>query len=275
VAVLALVGCSGLGLAGERVCIQPQRDRKSRAAKPLVVVAISAMLMLSGCGEGVSTAPADGTDAGTAASSDRDTTPETLSLPPPTAVDPSQTPTELPDAPELDPQETMEVLERASALCRGEGGMPGTTPYDSATAGTHPVLVVDGNHHDDYRSYAWAPVPEPGDGVVRLNQYSYAQLVACIDSREGLELARVCEVQSSDGTVDKDRKIKIFNAARYHVTVYAAESGELIAETNLTESEAEGCPFSVIFSGDQTVVRLYASPSEESLRTFLAPLVQP
>lgn len=256
---------------GDGMFIPLQRDRMARRLAQrsrLLVVVVSAVLMLTGCSEDTSTAPANGTDAGTAAPADRAESPST-------APEPSQTPTELPDAPELDTQEMIEVLDNASALCHGEGRMPGTTPYNPAAARMHPVLVVDGNHRADYRLYAWAPIPEPGDGVVELNQYSYAQLVACIDAREGLELARVCDVQSSDGTVDKERRVKMYNAARYHVTVYAAATGELIAKTNLTESEPEGCPMSVIFSGDQTVVRLYASPSEESLRAFLAPLIQP
>jgi hypothetical protein len=202
-------------------------------------------------------------------------TPSLASPLPTSTTEPSDTPVELPDAPQLDPQQTSQVLESGSALCQGGGGIPGTAGYDPAAPGPHPVLVLDGNHDSGYTWFAWTPVPEPGNGVAHLDQYAYAQLVACIDAREGLELARVCDVVGSDGSVDPGRSVEIYNAANYHVSVYAAATGELVAETSLTQSEPEGCPLSVIFSGDQTVVTLYASPSEDSLRAILEPLIQP
>lgn len=194
-------------------------------------------------------------------------------LPPSTTPEPSDTPVELPDAPQLDPQQTSQVLDSGSALCQGRGGIPGTAGYDPAAPGPHPVLVLDGNHDSGYTWFAWTPVPEPRNGVANLDQYTYAQLVACIDGRDVLELARVCDVTGSDGSVDPSRSVEIYNATSYHVTVYAAATGEPVAETSLPQSEPAGCPLSVIFSGDQTVVTLYASPSEDSLRAFLEPLI--
>jgi len=174
------------------------------------------------------------------------------------------------DVPALDPAEATQVLTDASALCQGQGSIADTPAYDPTADGPHPVLVLTGTHDSDYRWFAWDPVPEPGTGIATLDQYAQAPLVACIDGSDGLELAHVCPVEGSD-----DRTVEIYTAASHHVTVYAAATGERVAEATLTDSEPQDCPLSVIFSGDQTVVRLYASPSEHSLRAFLDPLIQP
>jgi len=249
-----------------------------RWARGLAGVIVVATVMVS-CGQasdplGTEVPSGSPTKAAKPAST-AEATPSPASPLPTSTPEPSDAPVELPDAPQLDPQQTSQVLESGSALCQGRGGIPGTTGYDPAAPGPHPVLVLDGNHDSGYTWFAWTPVPEPGNGVANLDQYAYAQLVACVDGRDGLELARVCDVVGSDGSVDPARSVEIYNAASYHVSVYAAATGEPVAQTSLTESEPEGCPLSVIFSGDQTVLTLYASPSEDSLRVFLEPLIAP
>lgn len=250
-----------------------RRERRGH----LAVVAWALAVSLSACsgGETASTDPATNTSVVTPPPGEPTfASPEAAA---PTATVPSSeaTPTavEIPDGPELDTAQMVELSENVSTLCHGGGGIPGTTAYDPVTPELHPVLVYAGIHEDDYASYGWRPVPPPGNGILTYNQYAYAQLIACIDGREGLALARVCGVQGSDRSIDETRSVEIYNAASYHVTVYAAATGELVAETTLTESEPAECPFSVIFSGDQTVVRLYALPSDDSMLAFLNPLV--
>lgn len=237
------------------------------------------MLVVGGCGQEPSPQTSASSSAGSPSATPSATptpapraptaaTPTTSTTPSPTGQPDTQP--ALREAPALDPAEATQVLTDASALCQGQGGIANTPAYDPSTDGPHPALVLTGSHDSDYRWFAWTPAPEPGAGVATLDQYAQAQLVACIDRRDGLDLARVCPVEESE-----DRTVEIYNAASYHVTVYAAATGERVAEASLTDSEPQGCPLSVIFSGDQTVVRLYASPSEDSLRTFLDPLINP
>lgn len=253
---------------------------QARGGRVLVITLASALTVsLGACGGGDAASNDTTTTTPVVTPSPVDSTvasPEPAA-PIPKAPSPEATPleVEIPEGPEMDTAQMVEFSENVSALCRGGGGVPGTAAYDPAAPGPHPVLVYAGNHDADYASYGWRPAPPPGNGILNYNQYAYAQLVACIDGREGLGLARVCDVQGSDGSIDETRSVEIYNAASYHVTVYAAATGEPVAETSLTQSEPEGCPLSVIFSGDQTVVTLYASPSEDSLRAFLEPLIVP
>ena len=237
------------------------------------------MLVVGGCGQESSPQTSASSSAGSPSETPSATPTPDLGTPAIVTPTPTTTPSPagkadtqptLREAPALDPAEATQVLTDASALCQGQGGIANTPAYDPDTDGPHPVLVLTGNHDSDYRWFPWTPVPEPGKGIATLDQYAQAQLVACIDRRDGLDLARVCPVEESD-----DRTVEIYTAASYHVTVYAAATGERVADTSLTDSEPQDCPLSVIFSGDQTVVRLYASPSEESLRTFVDPLINP
>ena len=185
---------------------------------------------------------------------------------------PPQTPpaTQAPTTAEAPPPEVVsEMLDGAQAVCRGEGSLPGAAAYDPAAPGPHPVLVLVGDH-PDYGWYAWEPIPLPDSWAVDLNQSTRAQLVACIDRRDGLELAQVCEVSGAE-----DRSVEIYAATDSHVTLYEAATGETIAAATVTGSEPKSCPLSVIFSGDQTVVRLYSAPSGDSLSGFLSPHVEP
>lgn len=235
------------------------------------------MLVVGGCGQGLSPQAVTSSPAGSPSETPSATptpapraptaaTPTTSTTPSPTGQDDTQ----LREAPALHPAEATQVLTDASALCQGQGGIANTPAYDPDTDGPHPALVLTGNHDSDYRWFAWTPAPEPGAGIATLDQYAQAQLVACIDRRDGLDLARVCPVEESD-----NRTVEIYTAASYHVTVYAAATGQRVAEASLTDSEPQDCPLSVIFSGDQPVVRLYASPSDDSLRAFLDPLINP
>ena len=243
------------------------------------LAAALSMLVVGGCGQELS--PQAVTEPPAGSPSETPSATPTPAPRAPTAATPTPTTTPSPtgqadtqaalrEAPALDPAEATQVLTDASALCQGKGSIASTPAYDPGTDGPHPVLVLTGSHDSDYRWFAWTPVPEPGAGIATLDQYAQVQLVACIDRRDGLDLARVCPVEESE-----DRTVEMYNAASYHVTVYAAATGERVAEASLTDSEPQDCPLSVIFSGDQPVVRLYASPSEDSLRTFLDPLVNP
>jgi hypothetical protein len=59
------------------------------------------------------------------------------------------------------------------------------TGLEPSTDGPHPLLVLTGYHDSDYRWFAWTPVPDPGTGIATLDQYAQAQLVACVDRRDG------------------------------------------------------------------------------------------
>ena len=162
-----------------------------------------------------------------------------------------------------------EVLARAEAVCRG-AAMAEAAVYDPDEPGPHPVLVFAGNH-PDYGLYELLPeVPLAEGWNADLNKYSEVELVTCVDGRDGLELAQVCEVSGEPG-----RSVEIYDAAGFNLTLRVAATGEAIATGTVDGSEPEECPISVIFSGDQEVVRLYTVPSAESLSEVLAPLVAP
>ncbi|TDW30972.1 hypothetical protein [Cryobacterium psychrophilum] len=221
----------------------------------VIAVGILAAWLMVGCSQ---------VGAPTANDTATDSPPESSS----STTEPTVSPTP-PVAPETDSDDFVTLLGNVSALCGDGAGMPGTTAYDPAAQGRHPVFVVTGDH-PDYDSYF--PVLWSGDGVVGnldANQYTQAQLVACVDGRKGLELARACGPYGGS----EDHRVEIYEAAEYHITVHVAATGKPLTETSVIESELAECPLLVNFSHDQTVVRRYSGPSEESLRAVLAPLI--
>jgi len=202
------------------------------------------------------------------------TAPTSTTLPPTTLLPTTLLPTTSPPTTTvptttLSNEQYVDALIGAEAVCHG-AGMADAAAYDPEDPGPHPVLVFAGNH-PDYSLYELLPDPSLPDGwVADLNQYAEAELVACVDGRDGLELARVCEVSG-----EPDRSVEIYSAAGYEVTLRVAATGEVIASDVVSGTEPMDCPLGVIFSGHQTLVRLYTVPSGESLGQFLAPHVAP
>ncbi len=115
----------------------------------------------------------------------------------------------------------------------------------------------------------------PPDWTVAFDEnadaYAQVDVVACA-VRTADELAQTCEGYEDEetGTSGTVR----WHTATYELTVYAAQSGEELGSTTL-EAGDDVCPSLATFDDGETEIDLYASPSEDDLRSFLQPFIRP
>lgn len=169
------------------------------------------------------------------------------------------------------PSTTFDVMAQHFAddlapVCRGTG-VDWATPYDAAAAGAHKVVLLEGTNESDladksiWLNEEWQVLFDAASDA-----YAETSLVVC-SIETGAEMTETCtgytdsDDPSFEGTVD-------VYVATYDVTVRAATTAEVIAETSLPAPESE-CPmFATFEEGDPSSEEYLADYT--TLNDFLA-----
>ena len=157
------------------------------------------------------------------------------------------------------------ILTDFGDVCRGVA-LPGATAYDPATPGVHPIVAVAGED-PEYES-ASSDLPDTWDPVV--GQEQTVELVVCM-ARTAATLNQTCDGYQDDDGNDTGNTVEVYDAS-YDVTVIAATTGEVVAETQLDATD-DDCPMFMFFDEGETVAQEYAEPTD-ALVAFLADHVE-
>ncbi len=160
-------------------------------------------------------------------------------------------------------------------VCR-RGTIDGVPAYvaEPGSGKVHPVLVFENRFSAENNSFSQIypstlkfPVPWMVDYE---GDFSTVEVVACLEKEETTFLA-TCDYQDDES--DKVFLLDLYNV-NYKVTVYAAQSGEVLANTNI-QASVDDCPMFHMFSDDEEKEDYFASVTVSELQDFLAPIVEP
>lgn len=175
--------------------------------------------------------------------------------------------TEQSDAADL-PAEEMTVPQILTSgdfeqVCGG-GTVSGATEY-SKKPGVHPLIAFEGE--DPEYDYTSMTLPEGWQSDLAAET---TELVLCMD-RVSEKKINTCEDYESDDRPEPF-DVEVY-AATYDVTLYAATTGEVIANGTVEGTDKE-CPFLVFFDEEEDVQREYADVSAH-VRSFVKDYVSP
>jgi hypothetical protein len=153
------------------------------------------------------------------------------------------------------------LFDKLEGVCRGTA-VPEAPAYDESAA-IRPMVVMEGDGTTFDQTYG--NFPEEWKATVGTAEN--AQVAVCIEQTSKTEV-QVCEGYEDDG--DEPLTVTVFDAT-YAVSVYAANSAEVLAREEITVPN-DGCPLVVSFSEGETTTE-YLEPYTEQVATLIEPYV--